>query len=122
MTNKIIAALSLILIALIFNSNAAAQTVGEGTDAVGSAALTEINLPVGARCIKNGMTPAEVTEILRQLIEQGGSRVRQGKSETIIRGGNYQTAKGNQMIQKLEINLPKVLKPQTARTRANSPA
>lgn len=105
MTNKIILTLSLILTILFFNTDAAAQTVGEATDSVANSNLTKINLSSGARRIKNGMTPAEVTSILRRLIEQGGSRVRQGKSETIIWGGNYQSAKGAQMIRKLETEL-----------------
>lgn len=105
MSTKIILALSLILTALIFNRNAAAQTVGEGTDPVGKSDLAKINLADGARRVKDGMAPAEVIEILRQLVEQGGSRVRQGKSEAIVWSGSYQSSKGAQMIQKLEADL-----------------
>jgi hypothetical protein len=55
MTNKILLFVALILTAIIFNSSARAQTVGEGTIAVGGSKLTAINLPGDARRIKDGL-------------------------------------------------------------------
>ena len=100
-----ISVLSLVLFAVIFGSSAAAQTVGEGTDPVSDSKLTKIGLPNGARRIKDGFYPSEVSTVLEKLIEQGGERVRQGDSEALVFGGNYEKVKGDQLIKKFESDL-----------------
>lgn len=97
--------LTFVLCALVFNESAAAQTVGESTDPVSDSKLTLIDLPNGARRIKAGFYPSEVSTVLAKLIEQGGERVRQGDSEAVLFGGNYENAKGDQLIKKFENDL-----------------
>lgn len=82
-----------------------AQTVGEGTIPVSSATLSQINLPAGARLIKESMNPPEVREILAKLVAQGGSIVQQGKSEVLLWGGDYRQATGERMIKSFEQKL-----------------
>lgn len=105
MLSRISVVLSLVLFVVMFDLNAAAQTVGEGTIAVSDSKLTAINLPNGARRIKDGFYPDEVSTVLSKLIEQGGERVRQGDSEALVFGGNYENAKGVQLVKKFENDL-----------------
>lgn len=105
MLSRISVVASLVLFAWLFGVNAAAQTVGEGTIAVSDSQLTAINLPDGARRIKDGFYPDEVSTVLSKLIEEGGERVRQGDSEAVVFGGNYENSKGVQLIKKFENDL-----------------
>ncbi len=69
--------LSLIFCLTGFGSSAAAQTVEQETVAISDSALAMINLPTGARRIKEGNVPAEVQSTLAKLVAAGGGRVRQ---------------------------------------------
>ncbi|MGI8883955.1 MAG: hypothetical protein ACR2IA_06905 [Pyrinomonadaceae bacterium] len=97
--------LSLIFCLTGFGSSAAAQTVEQETVAISDSALAMINLPTGARRIKEGNVPAEVQSTLAKLVAAGGGRVRQGDSEVVIWGGSYKKSAGAQMVKKLETAL-----------------
>lgn len=84
-----------------------AQTVGEETIAVNNSKLAGINLPTGARRIKEESVPEEFKNTLAKLVAAGGERVRQGDSEVVVWGENYQKAKSAPMIKNLEAALKK---------------
>jgi len=98
--------LSIVLFFPLFAADtAAAQTIDDETVAVGSAKLTAINLPAGARRINDTSVPYEIKETLSKLATAGGEKVRQGNSEVIIWSGNFQKASGARMAANLETAL-----------------
>ena len=88
---------------LAFAANA--QTLDDETVVAGSAALTSINLPSGARRVRDEKIPNEVRETLSKLVAAGGEGITEGDSEVIIWSGNYKGARGRQMIQTIETAL-----------------
>jgi hypothetical protein len=90
-----------VLLLLTAFLNVSAQTVEEGTVAAGNSKLTAINLPNGALRVKDENIPREISEVLEKMVAHGGSQVRQGKSEVLLWGGDYQKSKGAAMIERL---------------------
>lgn len=109
MMNKIKILFFLTVCAAAFALSARAQTVGEGTLPAADSELAQINLPTGARRVKDGMAPGEITEVLRKLVAQGneqtGEIVRQGASEVLLWGGDFRASKQARMIETLSGNL-----------------
>lgn len=105
MSQKLLFIVSLILLMSAPGLNAAAQTLNEETVATADSKLAAINLPSGARRVKQANVPEEIRSTLEKIVASGGDKVRQGDSEVILWGGNFAKSSGSQMIQKLEANL-----------------
>jgi hypothetical protein len=86
-------------------TNNQAQTLNEETVSVSDAKLAAIDLPSGARQIRDEKIPVEVKDTLSKLVASGGEGISQGESEVIVWSGNYKNKRGSQMIQNLETAL-----------------
>jgi len=102
MSGKLSLILSLVLAISAFGASARAQSFGEETFAVRNSKLAEINLPGGARQIKEESVPGEIKETLANLVAAGGDKIRQGNTEVLVWQGNYKKTAGGQMIKNLE--------------------
>jgi preprotein translocase subunit SecG len=98
MLQKFTFVLSLFLLITAFGLNAAAQTLNDETVSASDSKLVAINLPSGARRVKNANVPEEIKSTLAKIVASGGDKVRQGDSEVVIWGGNYAKSNGSQMI------------------------
>ena len=105
MINKIKYLFLLLLFIGILETSATSQTPDDETFAVGGSQLTAIDLPAGARQIRDEKIPSEVKETLSKLVAAGGEGIKQGESEVVVWSGNYKKTKGAQMIQNLEAAL-----------------
>jgi hypothetical protein len=79
-----------------------AQTPDDETVSVDRAELAVINLPSGARRVRDGKIPVEIKDTLSKLVAAGGDGIEEGESEVVLWGGNYKDKRGAQMIQNLE--------------------
>jgi hypothetical protein len=102
MINKIKYLFLLLLSISVLGVSMKSQTPDDETFAVGGSKLTAIDLPSGARQIRDEKIPSEVNETLAKLVAAGGEGIIQGESEVVVWTGNYKKTKGAQMIQNLE--------------------
>lgn len=102
---KLTVFLAALVFAFILGTSAQAQTVGDATFVVSESKLSTINLPGGARQVKNENIPQGVKDTFAKLFAAGDGRVKQGDSEVIVWAGNYKKSGGDQMIQQLEKSL-----------------
>lgn len=104
MSQKFSFTLLLVLVISAFGLRAAAQT-GEEIFPVNSSKLAVIDLPGGARQIKDDSIPGEIKNTLAKLVAAGGDKIRQGDSEVVIWSGDYKKTKGTEMVKNLENTL-----------------
>lgn len=94
-----------LLFSVVLSGNTIAMTDGE-TEAASESHLLRIMLPSNAQRVLPQHIPAEITETLKKVTEQGGGKLRQGETEVLIwAGASYKKANAAAIIGKLVGNI-----------------
>lgn len=102
MMNKIKSIFLLVLAIGVTGFSANAITFDDEMIPVSRGKLTAVDLPSGARRVRDEKIPAEIKDTLSKLVAAGGAEFTEGGSEVVLWEGNYKKALGAQMIQNLE--------------------
>ena len=73
------------------------------TEAAANSSITEARLPAGAQRVAPASVPAEISSSLAKLVEAGGGKVVQGKSEVLAwTGGGYRREDAATLVSQLQ--------------------
>ena len=73
------------------------------TEAAANSSITEARLPAGAQRVSPASVPAEISSSLAKLVEAGGGKVAQGKSEVLAwTGGGYRREDAATLVSQLQ--------------------
>jgi hypothetical protein len=105
MKNKIKCLFLLVLAVGVTGFSTNALALDDEMVPVSSGKLTAMNLPSGARRVRDEKIPVEIKDTLSKLVAAGGEGIVEGDSELVLWEGNYKKVRGTQMIQNLEAAL-----------------
>lgn len=105
MMNKIKCLFLLVFAVAVSGFSANALTFDDEMIPVSTGKLTAMNLPSGARRVRDEKIPGEIKDTLSKLVAAGGEGFIEGGSEVVLWEGNYKSRRGEQMIQNLETTM-----------------